>query len=240
MNPPHLLYLNKKGTSWFNPGYGLNGFWNEYRKLSQKLNKPHDYVWNHRDLKRAKEIYAISIIAKAMEIQEKTGPWWILKPDDDPPDGVIGTIIDGKMSVREVEVVECMSKDILETIRKKLSRKRYEPNTFLVCYLSDGGIYNLEEISNIISIEETSLDKIFIVFTGTKLDSIPQSANKNDVLRAIFKVSSVQIKPTYSFVAIDPIKDCEGWENSSFFIFEKRGMGDIRPIKLENPPKLFR
>ncbi|MCX6761087.1 MAG: hypothetical protein NTZ84_03240 [Candidatus Nealsonbacteria bacterium] len=66
MYPPHLLYLNEKGTIWFNPSYGINGFWNEYKKLKDKLNKTDSYVWTHRDLKRAKEIYATSIVAMAM------------------------------------------------------------------------------------------------------------------------------------------------------------------------------
>lgn len=53
MYPPHLLYLKEKGTTWFNPSYGLNGFWNEYKRLKEKLEKPHDYIWAHGDLKRA-------------------------------------------------------------------------------------------------------------------------------------------------------------------------------------------
>jgi hypothetical protein len=85
MNVTHLLYLKEKGVAWFNPSYGLNGFWDEYRKLKERLCKPHDYVWSHRDLKRAKEIYAISIIAKVIEKQENVGQWWIVKPKNDPP-----------------------------------------------------------------------------------------------------------------------------------------------------------
>lgn len=54
METSHLYYLKEKGLTWFNPSYGLNGFWDEYRKLSKKLNKPHKYVWNHRDLKKSK------------------------------------------------------------------------------------------------------------------------------------------------------------------------------------------
>ncbi len=157
MDNPHLFYLKEKGLVWFNPSYGINGFWNEYRKLAQKLNKPHEYIWSHRDLKRAKEIYAISIIAKVMQKQENTGLWWIIKPKNDPPDGVMGTLIEKngiqKMHIREIEVVEHITGNILDTIRNKLSKKQYESNTVLVCFVSNGGVYDFEKESKIIAKE---------------------------------------------------------------------------------------
>lgn len=245
MDLSHLSYLKEKGITWFNPSYGLNGFWNEYRKLKKSLNKPHDYIWSHRDLKKAKEIYAVSIIAKVMQKQENTGPWWILKPKNDPPDGVIGTLLEKngipKMHIREVEVVEHIEGEILNTIRKKLSRKQYEPNTILVCYLSHGGIHDLEKESQIISKEITSLDHIFLVFPGMKLSDIPQGVIGDALLRAMLKVSSVQIKPVFLFSSINLIEDCKDWregKEGNFFILEGLGRGS-RPITLENPPKLF-
>jgi hypothetical protein len=242
----HLSYLKEKGIAWFNPCGGLIGFWKEYNSLRARLNKPHEYVWGHRDLKRAKEIYAISIIAKAMEGQNGTGQWWIMKPKNDPPDGVIGTLIarDGGqwMHVREVEVVEHIDGDILDTIRTKLAGKQYEPNTVLVCYLSQGGFPNLEEVAEVISKEITSLEHIFLVFPGTKLSDIPADAVGDDFLKAVFKVSSVQIKPAYSFKSISLIDDCKNWRDGkepNFQIFEGIGRGGSRPITLENPPRLF-
>jgi hypothetical protein len=246
MDISHLSYLKEKGLAWFNPSYGLDGFWKEYRKLTLKLNKPHEYIWSHRELKRAKEIYAISIIAKVMQKQENTGPWWIVKPKNDPPDGVIGTIIETngiqKMHLREVEVVEHISGNILDTIRKKLSTKQYEPNTILVCFLSQAGAYNLEEESKIISQEITSLDHIFLVFLGTKLSDIPQNATDDQLLRAMLKVSSVQIKPVYSFASVDIIDDCRDWregKEGTFYIYQGLGRGSSSPITLDNPPGLF-
>lgn len=246
MNSSHLSYLKEKGIAWFNPCNGLMGFWNEYRKLSQKLNKPHQYVWTHRDLKRAKEIYAISIIAKVMQQQENVGSWWILKPKNDPPDGVIGTPIEKngikKMNVREVEVVEHLSGEVLDTIKNKLSKKQYEPNTVLVCYLSLGGTYDLEKLSKVISKEITSLDHIFLVFTGQLIKGIPQKATDDELIRAMAKVSLVQIKPIYSVTTFDPIAVCEDWragKEGNFFIFEGLGKGEARPIRLEDPPMLF-
>ncbi len=222
------------------------GFWNEYRKLKENLNKPHEYVWRHRDLKRAKEIYATSIIAKVMEQQEKVGPWWILKPRNDPPDGVIGTIVEKngikKMHIREIEIVEHISGEVLDTIKNKLANKKYEPNTVLVCYLSSGGEYDLEKLAKDISKEITSLDHIFLVFTGQLISEIPLNVSNEEFARAIMKVSLVQVKPIYSVTTIDPIGVCDNWragKEGNFFIFEGLGGGDARPITLENPPQLF-
>ena len=248
MRPQCLTYLKEKGTVWFNPCYGIIGFWNEYRKLTVKLNKPHKYIWSHRDLKRAKEIYAISIIAMAMNIpKEKEENWMIQKPENDPPDGVIGTIVlkSGyrEMHVREVEVVEHINGNILDTIRKKLAGKRYEPNTILVCYVSGSGVYDMEKISQIISKETTNLNHIFLVFPGVKLTDIPENVNDDKFLSTIAKYSLVQIKPVYNFVSINPKEDCEAWKrgnNPNYFIFEGRGTKKgFHSITSENPPKLF-
>lgn len=246
MDPAYLSYLKEKGITWFNPCNGLMGFWNEYRQLREKLNKPHDYIWTHRDLKRAKEIYATSIIAKVMQQQEEVGMWWILKPKNDPPDGVIGTIVEKngikKIHIREIEVVEHLSGEVIDTVKNKLSRKYYEPNTALVCYLSGGGTYDLKKLAEEISKEITSLEHIFLVFTGQEINSIPRNASDEELLRALLKVSLVQIKPLYSVTTIDPISVCESWragKESNFFIFEGLGKGNARPITLHNPPHLF-
>ena len=82
MYPPHLTYLNKKGTTWFHPAYGITYFLDKYKELS-----------NRRNFKTTKEIYATSIIAMVMSKQERMGQWWVTKPKQDPPDGVIGTIV---------------------------------------------------------------------------------------------------------------------------------------------------
>lgn len=245
MYPQHLKYLLEKDTAWFDPCYGLFGFWEEYRKLKVKLSKPHEIVWNHRELKKAKEIFAISIIAKAMSRSDNLR-WWITKPKIDPPDGVIGTIINNngieEMHVREVEVVEHLSGNVEQTIINKLQGKKYEPNTILVCLVSQGGILNLEKIANILSGVATSLEHIFIVFTGTKLSSIQSNANTNDLLAAALSVSSVQVKPIYSYVNVNILEDCKDWKSGvtgNYFIFERRGRGGWRPVTLDNYPKLF-
>ncbi len=245
MYPPHLAYLSEKGTTWFNPCNGLTVFWDEFRKLQKKLNKPFEYVWNHRELKRAKEIYATSIIA-AMFAQQDGTTWWVHKPKNDPPDGVIGTMVqeDGvvKMRGREIEVVEHLNGEIIDTIKNKLTKKFYEPNTVLVCYLSKGGTFNPEKIAEELSKGSTNLNNIFLVFPGVKLSDIPSDAEGDDFIRAIFKISLVQVKPVFAYVSIDPIEFCKNWregKEKNFFILEGRGKGGSKEIHMENPPKLF-
>jgi hypothetical protein len=248
MYPPHLTYLKGKENIWFNPSNGIVGFWNEFKKVKERFpDKPFDYVWNHRDLKRAKEIYITSIVAKGISILEKQGgKWWIVKPKNDPPDGVIGTEIKKnnglEMHVREIEIVEYLNGDIIETIKKKLSSKQYEPNTILVCFLSIGGDNDLEKLSDIFSKETSNLANIFIAFHGMRFKDIPKTQDKKELALSLFKISLVQIKPKYNFIAIDPIKDTELWRTNkekNFLIFEQLGKGGLREITLENPPKLF-
>ena len=244
----HLSYLNEKGATWFNPSIGIVGFWSEFRKLKERLGGEHDVAWKHRDLKRAKEIYAISVIAKSNAMfQMPQTDWWIMKPKTDPPDGVIGTIFkkDGisKMHVREVEVVEHFTGDILDTIRKKLTRKRYEPNTVLVCLLSaPTGLYQLEVLSSEISKEVTSLDHIFLVFHGMLASELPTKVESKEEILTLAKISVVQLKPIYGVTTIDlpeVYKSRASGKEPDFFVFEGLGKGDMRPYSPAVPPKLF-
>ncbi len=246
MSNGYLSYLKEKNTTWFNPCNGLIVFWEEYSKLKNKLNREHRYVWTHRDLKKAKEIYATSIIAKVMEQQEQNRKWWISKPKNDPPDGLIGTLVVengiNKMYAREIEVVEHISGEIFDTIKNKLSSKQYEPNTILVCYISNGGMYNLKTLSDKVIKEETSLEHIFLVFTGQEVSEISKSKNDDDFVRSISKLSLIQIKPIYSVNNIDRFEVCKNWsegKEANFFINQGFGKEDIKSITLENPPKLF-
>lgn len=245
MYPQHLKYLAEKNLAWFDPCNGLFGFWDEYRKLKVKLNQSHEIIWRHRELKRAKEIFAISILAKAMSKSDNLR-WWIIKPDVDPPDGVIGTIINknglDEMHVREVEVVECLGGDVAETVINKLRNKNYEPNTFLVCLVSQGGLYNFETVANSLMNVATSLEHIFFVFTGFELSNIASNASTDELLATATSVTSVQVKPIYSVVSINPFEECKDWRTGvtgNYFIYEGRGRGGSKKITLEKPPTLF-
>jgi hypothetical protein len=241
MSSTHLTYLKERGTTWFNPCYGLLGFWNEYQKLKEKLNCDDNvYLWNHRDLKRAKEIYATSIIAKITEIQEGVGRWWIHKPKSDPPDGVIGTMANKgsgeKMYTREVEVVEHLSGEILDTIRNKLKGKYYELNTVLVCFVSGGGVYNFQKASETIVKEATNLEHIFLVFHGAEL----LKDLNTDGLSG--QISLVQIKPIYCIHTVDLggiFEECKNGKEPGYYIFDGIGSGGARAITMEKPPVLF-
>ena len=209
------------------------------------MNQSHKNVWGHRDLKRAKEIFAISIIAKAMSKSENLR-WWIHKPKIDPPDGIIGTIVKKndieEMHVREVEVVEHLKGKIIDTIKKKLNSNRYEPNTILICFVTQGGLFDFDKTAEALSREITSLEHIFLVFTGLKVSDVPLGAKGDDLLRAAFNISSVQIKPIFSHINIDIINDCKDWRNGktgNFYIFEGRGKGGSREITTDKPPELF-
>ena len=254
MSNSHLSYLKSSGTTWFNPCNGIIMFWDEYRKVSLKYNISHQETWKHRDLKRAKEIFCASIVAKSIECQTKKGLWYIMKPKNDPPDAVVGTIVnDGKndsMQVREVEVVEIFGENITELIVKKLTGKFYEPNTILVCFLepNESGPVNVEKVAKEIQNIETSLLNIFLVFPGMFIKNVSdlekELENKSEEERAryFFKYTLVQVKPIYTFETIDPIQACESWskgEEINFYIHDNNKQHNKGPIHLENPPMLF-
>lgn len=74
------------------------------------------------------------------------------------------------------------------------------------------------------------------------MSEVPLDVQGDDFLRSIYKISSVQVKPVFSYVKIDPIEDCKEWgsgKTGNFFIFKGRGKGGSRAVTLEDPPKLF-
>ncbi len=248
MYPSHLTYLKGKENIWFNPSNGIVGFWEQFRKLEESFpNKPFEYIWNHRDLKKAKELYITAITATGISILEKQkGSWWFLKPKIDPPDGVIGTMVIKnditEMHVREVEIVEHLQGDVIETIKRKLSNKRYESNTILICFISVGGVKDSIKMAEAVSNEITNLDNIFLAFHGLRVLDIPKNKNNEELMHSMFKISLVQLKPLYNFITIDPIKDTEQWrlgKEKTFLFFDYLGKGNLKEVILENPPKLF-
>lgn len=251
MYPPHLSYLNTKGIMWFNPCYAYFEFWKEHKKLmnSKKLNFKD--AWNHRDLKRAKEIYATAIIGLASRKYESPSqPWWIYKPDQDPPDGVIGTIQKKddmqEMHVREIEVSECFDEDIEKSIRKKLLNKAYEPHTVFICLLSPGSnvmIVNLEILAEKLVTLQTNIEFIFVAFHGANLNDIKDTMTSDEKIRALANIGLMRLRPSYTEMSLNPSDICKNLRDGkepAFFIFEKRGKGiGSTNIRLPKPPKLF-
>ena len=235
MNYQHLAYLKEKGMTWFNPCHGIVDFWKEYDLIAERYQKlNHKQIWSHRNLKKSREILATAIIAKALE--KSTGlTWWINKPAHDPPDGVVMTLIKNKIHVREVEVVESVRGNVLETIQNKLKDKRYEPNTILVCHLSFEGQYDLGLIHTQISKLNLPLSHIFCTFVGVQMCELNRT-NK------LYKYAAVQISPTYAYISIDTYDDCRRWGSGHephFYISEGLGIGEMRSIAVDRKPSLF-
>jgi len=136
-------------------------------------------AWSHRDMKRNKEIYATAMAALCIQqdAAEKYG-WWFTKPLQDPPDGIIGAIIEDKtmggniITIREIEVVEYIEGSLLKTIRDKLKNKSYEPNTILVCLLSPktSEVFNFPTLSEQLKKIELPLSHIFLTFHGFRIE----------------------------------------------------------------------
>lgn len=248
MFPPHLDYLKDDKIVWFNPCEGLFGFWREFDNFKKINNLNFLSAWSSREMKRAKEIYATSIAALATQQSEMSKRrWWIMKPPQDPPDGVIGTTEESPngnlMNVREVEVVEHLRGNLLQTLDTKLARKSYEPNTILVCLISETGIYNFKKLSSEICKQNLSLQHIFLAAHGATLPANRKGLSKEDLTALVRKVSLIQLKPVFAMIELDPFITCSAWqkgEESSWLKFDGRGTEiGFKKVKSDNPPELF-
>lgn len=248
MFPSHLEYLKGKDIYWFSPCYAFHQFWKEISAFQKENNLDFQDAWKHRGMKRAKEIYATAIAALGMRQSEaKLRPWWIGKPDQDPPDGIIGTVNESDnanyLHVREVEVVEHINGDLLHTLETKLRGKYYEPNTILVCFVSESGVYNFETLAQQVQQKNLSLQHVFLVAQGGRLIADPKTMSQQELFTLLRKVSFVQLAPIYAFIEIDPFSTCDGRlaENQVGWLkFEKRGKGaGLRRVTTNTPPKLF-
>jgi len=154
--------------------------------------------------KNDRECYCISLVALAMMNDSKMD-WWINIPKQDPPDGLVMTLIEEKPNVfkghiREVEVVEHRKKpeQIFDVIRDKMTKKSYENNTILVCFALTYATYNFRMLSEELAKIESSLKHVFIVFTGIPLT---QSDVMIDKLKTIFTM--VQLLPVFESKTFD-------------------------------------
>lgn len=237
--PPHLDYLKNPNIVWFNPCWGYHGFWKRLAQFCQEKEIDFKVAWLDRGMKRNKELYATALLALSMKQDAPTKHgWWFTKPPQDPPDGVIGTILENKIgniiNIREVEVVEYFDGQILDTLNDKMKDKSYEPNTVLVCLLSPNTtrLIDLKSLSQQIQDAKFPLSYIFVVFHGFEMSSLP----KNPAFL-------VQLAPEYVVINFSPHVICKSWfeeKEQSWLKFIGRGKNtDFQKVTMENAPRLF-
>lgn len=244
--PPHLDYLKNSDIVWFNPCWGYHGFWKRLAQFRQEKKLNFETAWLDRGMKKNKELYVTALLALSMQQDAPTKHgWWFTKPLQDPPDGVIGTILENKIgniiNVREVEVVEYFDGQILDTLKDKMKDKSYEPNTALVCLLSPNAIrlLNLKELSQQIQDIKFPLSHIFVVFHGSEIASLPEKPALEDLV----KTTLVQLTPEYVVVNFSPHIICKSWlegKEQSWLKFMGRGKNtDLQKVTVNTTPKLF-
>lgn len=250
MFPPHLDYLKNKEIIWHNPCRGYFDFWDNLKKIQEKEKLPFEKIWKKRSMKKNKEKYASAIAALCFQ-EEFGSQWWFTKTDQDPPDGIIATVSrdpengSNLINVREVEIVEHFKGSIIETIQTKLKNKNYQPETILICLLSNENmdIINLKTISNKINKKSLPLKNIFLLFNGFLIKASDKNLSGEEKLKKILEISLAQISPTYNFITINPLICCKNFlegKNKAFLKFEKRGLTPgFKPIKENNPPRIY-
>jgi len=245
--PPYLDYLKNLNIVWFNPCWGYYGFWKRLAEFRQEHGLDFQAAWLNRGMKRNKELYATALLSLSMQQDAPTKHgWWFTKlPDRDPPDGIIGTIVESQngniINVREVEVVEYFGGQLLDTLNNKIKNKLYEPNTALVCLLSPNTteLFNLKDLSQQIQKIKFPLTYIFAVFHGFEIASLPKGPAPEDLA----KITLVQLAPKYVVVNFSPHISCKAWlaeKEQSWIKFTGRGRSTVlEKVIVDTAPKLF-
>lgn len=206
-------------------------------------------------MKRNKEIYATALTALcvAHDAPSEYG-WWFTKPKQDPPDGVIATPLKNVeldaniMHAREVEVVEYLGGDIVQTIKEKLTRKSYEPNTILICLLSPQGegpvtVFDFNSIAEQIQKEDLPLAHIFLAGHGFHIKESFLHKTREQQIEEMYKIMLVQLLPKYVITNISPTTICKNFREGKEGAWLKfRGLGKgtgFENVTVEEAPKLF-
>lgn len=155
--------------------------------------------------KKQREQYCLSVLALALQ-NGSSAEWWTNLPDQDPPDGLVMTLMEEKdkkghmAHLREIEIVEHRDEPdkLLLTISGKMTENSYEPNTVLCCLILCSATYDLKELSEKLSAITSTIKHIFVVFSGVSIDSGPPSKEQ---LRALYTV--VQLLPVFQTVTFD-------------------------------------
>lgn len=185
---------------WDHPIKGFSKCLNDLKDRPDILSLP----------KKSRESYCISIMTLAL-MADSNFDWWVSIPDNDPPDGYVGTFAEGPNGytglMREVEVVEhrTSSEELLDTLLKKMTTKSYGSNTVLTCLLMTPDAYDLESISSKLSSVESNLDHIFIVFNGGPYEDI--KSKKLDPKSTFTMVQLLPIHETLTFSIMPFISD---------------------------------
>lgn len=253
--PPHLAYLKDPNTTWFNPCWGYHGFWKRLGEFRQERSCDFQTAWTHRDMKRNKEIYAtaLSALCVANDAPSEYG-WWFTKPKQDPPDGVIATPLKNEsrdaniMHVREVEIVEYLDGDLIDTIKRKLGNKSYEPNTILICLLSPQGdkpltVFDFSSIAEQIQKESLPLIHTFLAGHGFQIDPSFVNKSRDQQIEDMYKIMLIQLLPKFVITNISPSICCKSFREGKEGAWLKfRGMGKgvgFESVTVDSPPKLF-
>ena len=156
--------------------------------------------------KKDRERYCVSLVALAMMNDSKMD-WWTNMPTQDPPDGLVMTLIEEKPNIfrgyiREVEVVEHRDKpeQIFNVIRNKMTKNSYEKNTILVCLALTPAVYDFNMLAKKLSEIASSLKHVFVIFAGA---SLTQSNITIDKLKTTFTI--VQLLPIFETETFDYI-----------------------------------
>lgn len=248
--PPHLDYLKEKEVIWFNPCWGYYAFWKRFNDFKMENKISDNEAWLHRDMKKNKEKYVAALTSLILQQTnpEKNG-WWFTKTSQDPPDAIIGSPEETEkgnlMKVREVEIVEYLGKgSIIKTIKTKLAKKQYEPNTILMCLLSPDNIkeFEFKKISKQIIKERLSLRHIFVIFHGCLIKSF-ENLSKKEILSELSKITCIQLSPIYNFFSISPQNICNNFitgKEKAWLKFSGRGLkSGFNDAVSENVYKLF-
>lgn len=194
MTKINLRDISLRAKQWDHPAKGLFKYAESMKENGQNILKLH---------KKDREYYCISLVVLAL-MEDSNLDWWINIPAKDPPDGLIMTLVKEKSGLkshmREIEVVEHrgQSNGLFDIIKNKMIEKSYEPNTILACLLLTSDLYDLKDLSLKLSSIKSSLDHIFVVFSGIPLD---KKDITEDQLKTTFTM--VQLLPKYEITTFN-------------------------------------
>jgi len=188
MRKINLRDINHRAKQWDHPVKGLF-------KYAQSMKEHGGDILKLP--KKDRERYCVSLVGLALK-NDSNLDWWMNMPSPDPPDGLVITLRQEKNDaymgyLREVEVVEHRDapEKIFNAIRNKMIEKAYESNTILVCLALTPAIYDLQKLAKMLSLINSSLRHVFVVFTGISLTHS--------------LTSPIQMQTTYTMVQLLPV-----------------------------------